>query len=240
MNTSDKMAIKQRIFEVDFFRGVAIILMVIFHFCFDLNYFGYVEFDIYSGLNWKLFRVVIVCLFLLLVGISLCLAYKNQINLNKLKKRLYILGGSSVLISVVTYFIFPHSWIYFGIIHFIFFATIFGVPFVRFPKISLGVGALIVGLYFLDTIHFRWLYNYLQPLLNLPLRTEDIVRFVPWFGVVLIGIFLYYHLLPKIKIPQNVITKKINFLGMHSLTIYLTHQIIIFGIFMLLRHSFKF
>ena len=226
--------IKQRVFEVDFFRGIAIILMVIFHFCFDLNYFGYIDFDIYSGLNWKIFRIVIVSLFLLLVGISLCLAYRKTLNIDKLKKRLFILGISSVAISAVTYFIFPHSWIYFGIIHFIFFATIVGIPFIRFPKISLVVGILIITLYFLGVFHFKWLYNYLQPLFHLPLRTQDIVRFSPWFGVVLIGIFLYYYLLPKINISQNMITKKIAFLGRHSLLIYLIHQPIMFGFFMLI------
>jgi uncharacterized membrane protein len=225
--------IKKRIFEVDFFRGIAIVLMVIFHFCFDLNYFEYVKFDIYHGLNWKIFRIIIVSLFLLLVGVSFCLAYKDQIQLKKLKKRLLILGVSSFLISITTYFVFPYSWIYFGIIHFIFFATIFGIPFIHSPKISLIAGILIIILYFFNIIHFKWLYNYLQPLVHLPLKTEDIVRFFPWFGVVLIGIFLYYYLLPKIKISQNVITQKVSFLGKHSLLIYLTHQIVMFGLFQL-------
>ena len=180
----------RRVFEVDFLRGVAIVLMVIFHFCFDLNYFGIVDINIYEGSFWKLFRTVIVWLFLTIVGISLVLAYKDGIDIKKITKRLMLLGFYALSISIVTYILFPSKWIYFGILHFIFFATIFGIFFVNYRVVSLIVGVSIIVLYWLGILHLKWLFALLKPLLYLPQSTLDIVRFFPWFGVVLIGIFL--------------------------------------------------
>ncbi len=31
--------------DLDILRGIAIVLMAVFHFCFDLDNFGYVDFD---------------------------------------------------------------------------------------------------------------------------------------------------------------------------------------------------
>ena len=224
----------KRIPIVDALRGVAIVLMIVFHFCFDLNHFGYIHINIYYGLGWKVFRIFIVSLFLLLVGVSLVLAYQDGIKIHKLLKRITILGISALSISVVTYFVFPNSWIYFGILHFIFFATIAGLPFIKYPKISLLVGITIIILYFLDVLHFKWLFAYLQPILDLPLyKTEDIVRFFPWFGVVLIGIYCAKILNMEFKYTPKFLL----FLGRHSLLIYLIHQPILFGLTMFLYNN---
>jgi len=220
---------KNRIFEADFLRGAAIVMMVIFHLCFDLNYFKYINIEIYSGTEWKLFRIVIVSLFLLLVGASMVFAYRDGIDFQKFKKRLYILLGSALLITIATKFVFPQSWIYFGIIHFIFLATIAGILFVRYPNISLIAGIFVIAGFFAGILSTSWIYDFLKPILELPRYTEDIVRFFPWFGVVLIGIFFGHKKLFGIKISQNGVTKKIALLGRHSLMIYLIHQPILFG-----------
>ena len=230
--------IKTRVFEADFLRGVAIVLMVIFHLCFDLNYFKYISIDIYSAIEWKVFRAIIVFLFLLIVGVSMFFAYSDGINYKKFKKRIFILLGSSLLITIVTMLTFPKSWIYFGIIHFILVATILGLPFVRYPNISLVVGIIIIIGYFLGFLPVSWIHDMLKPILGLPSRTEDIVKFFPWFGVVLIGIFVGSKKLFYIKITQNIITNKIALFGRHALIIYLIHQPILFGSIMLHRLFF--
>ncbi len=220
---------KNRVFEIDFLRGVAIALMVIFHINFNLNHFGYIDIDIYRGIEWQIFRAVIVSLFLLLVGVGLLLAYENGIDFKKLMKRLFILFFASLLITIATKFIFPKSWIYFGIIHFIFVASIVGLLFVNYPNLSLVVGVGILAGYFLGFLSLSWMYDFLKPILNLPKHSEDLARFFPWFGVVLIGIFLGKHQLFHLKVSQNYITQKLALFGRHSLIIYLIHQPILFG-----------
>ena len=222
----------QRLFEADLLRGVAIILMVIFHLCFDLNYFRFIDIDIYRGIEWKAFRIVIVSLFLGLMGASLVFAYQKGINKQKFLKRLALLSGAAALITAATIFVFPKSWIYFGVIHFAALATLAGAWFVRMPTLSLVLGIAIVVLYQMDFLSTHWLYESLKEPLHLPHRTEDIVRFFPWFGAVLIGIFFGHHRFFGLKLPDMNLTRQIAFLGRHSLLIYLIHQPILFGTLM--------
>jgi len=54
-----------RFWEVDFLRGMAIVLMVLFHLAYDLNYFGVQQIEVSSGFWFYLARFT-ASLFLLL------------------------------------------------------------------------------------------------------------------------------------------------------------------------------
>ncbi len=218
-----------RYFDLDFIRGFAVVLMIVFHLCFDLNHFHYIEIDIYRGEFWHYFRFVIVTLFLLCVGISLYIVNEKGYNLQKDLKRFFIILANALAVSVASYFIFPNSFIYFGILHFIAVASILALPFVKFPKIALIVGVLIIALTLWGTINMHWLYDMLAKPLFLPVRTEDLVPLTPWFGVVLIGIYFGYAKAFIINIPKNRVTQNISFLGKHALLAYMLHQPILFG-----------
>jgi len=71
-----------RFWEVDLLRGIAVLLMVLYHFAFDLNYFGLVGIDVNSG-HISLLAHLIVALFLLLVGLSLTLSYSRALRLGR-------------------------------------------------------------------------------------------------------------------------------------------------------------
>ena len=220
----------QRYFDLDFIRGIAIVLMVIFHFCFDLNNFHFIDIDIYNGVEWRYFRYFIITLFLLAVGISLVIANEDKIDLKKNLKRVALITFNALLVSVASYITFPHTFIYFGILHFIAFASLVGLLFIRIPKISLILGVAIISLSFYKYIDMHWLYLYLQPILHLPKHTEDLAPFTPWFGVVLIGIFIGNYRLFILNTPQNRLTKTIALMGKHSLLIYMLHQPLLFGL----------
>jgi uncharacterized membrane protein len=229
----------KRVVGLDIFRGYAILLMVIFHFSFDLNNFDIVALDLQHDLFWHYFRYVIVSMFVFSAGISLFLAYSNGINLKKLTKRVLTLSVASLLVSIGSYTQFPNTWIYFGILHFFLFSSIFGLLFLRLPKLSFFIGVSIIVGYSYGVLHMHWLYNMLKYPLHLPLYyTEDLANIFPWFGVFLLGIsFSSYRLQYKIfdnkffnaKHPLN---KFFSFIGKHSLLIYLVHQPILFGLFM--------
>ena len=73
--------------QLDFTRGVAIVLMVIFHISFDLNNFHFISVEIYHGQFWRYFRYFILTLFILCVGISLVLSVQNSFNIKKIINR---------------------------------------------------------------------------------------------------------------------------------------------------------
>ncbi len=66
--------LNKRFWEVDSLRGLAIVMMVVFHFIFDLNYFGIYSFNIYSGFLWWFARIT-ASMFIFVVGVSLSLSY---------------------------------------------------------------------------------------------------------------------------------------------------------------------
>lgn len=227
-----------RLQGLDIFRGVAIVLMVTFHFCFDLNNFGYLDFDLKNGDFWKYFRYLIVIMFIISAGISAQLTHQNGIDIKKLRKRVLLLGLASLLVSFGSYTQFPSTWIYFGILHFFLTITIIGLPFLKFPKISLFLGVFIILGYNMSWLNMHWMYSFLQEPLFLPKAyTQDLVSLVPWFGVYLLGLTVGYYRLEEVFLNFETLNKtnKINtvlsFFGKHSFVIYLLHQIVLFAMF---------
>lgn len=220
-----------RILALDLYRALGIVLMVLFHFSYDLHHFGFSSIDTTKSEFFIYFRTFIVTIFMSAVGMSLYVVYTKAFNPKKYYKRLLVLGLAATLISLVTFFIFPHTWIYFGVLHMIFIASLIGPFFVKKPNVSGALGLLIIGLYLLD---FRMspLFEILQAPLHLPPgHTEDLAPFIPWFGVVLVGIFFMHHRVFEIlKVSENRFTNKLGFLGRHSLAIYLAHQPVLFAV----------
>jgi len=231
-----------RLIELDIFKGWAIVLMVLFHFCYDLNYFKYIHIDLHHDTFWIVARYVIVSMFLLGVGMSLAIAHTPKIQWHKVRKRILLLGGASLLISFATYVVFPHSWVYFGILHFILLASLLGLLFLKHPAVSLFVACVILLGTQMGWLNLHGLFLYLQGPLHLPKYTEDFVPIFPWFAVVLIGMVSVaygYHrsILQNIFFKPNLAHNKIlATLGRNALRIYLVHQAVLFGLFYLLEY----
>ena len=231
------MPVSSRYQLIDILRGVAIVLMVVYHFCYDLNYFQLAGFDFYRDPFWLNLRTLIVSLFLGLVGISLVLASEHGINWRRYFRRLGLLLLCAVAISIISYLMFPGRTIFFGILHFIAFASVAGLLFVSWPKVSLVVGLGLIGL---DLVYQHPLFNqaWLQwvGLMTHKPPTEDYVPVIPWFGVVLLGIFIGQQLLQRPAL-QGIRSWRSNipparglaFAGRHSLLIYMLHQPILLG-----------
>ena len=60
--------------RVDALRGAAIVWMAAFHFCFDLNYFGFIRQNFYLDPFWTVQRACIVTLFMACVGAGQAIA----------------------------------------------------------------------------------------------------------------------------------------------------------------------
>src|ERR671910_3542262 len=72
--TQRRVAKGQRFWEVDAARGVAIVMMVVYHLTYDLDTFGGYGIESTSGF-WARFADATASAFLFLVGVSLAISY---------------------------------------------------------------------------------------------------------------------------------------------------------------------
>lgn len=233
--------LKERFWEIDFLRGLAIVMMVIFHLIFDLNYFGIYSFNVYSGFLWWFARVT-AFIFIFLVGVSLSLSYSRTTLLNnynvpknlflKYLKRGLKIFSYGLLITLVTWIFIKQGFIIFGILHLIGITIILEYPFLKYNYVNLlaGVMFIVAGIYLTN---FTFDFYGLLWLGFMPnnVYTLDYFPLLPWLGVVSLGIFtgkmIYKDYIRQFKfwdLSNYSITKIFEFLGRNSLIIYLIHQ----------------
>ncbi len=237
---------QSRIELVDIARGTALVAMAIYHFTWDLDFFGYIAQGTSVTGGWKIFARSIASSFLFLVGVSLFLAHGSGIRARSFLKRLAVIAGAAAAITVVTYFATPDAFIFFGILHHIALASVLALPAVRLPVAAvLALAALVlaaphfVEADFLDKPAFWWtgLSRNVPP-------TNDFIPIFPWFGAVLLGVAaarlaartdLLSHLArirPGRKLPLLAAT------GRHSLAFYLLHQPVLISVVWLFSQVF--
>ena len=217
---------KVRVGEIDFFRGIALILMIFFHIIWNLNNFYNVPIEYQTGIIFVIGRVA-VYLFIMITAISCSFSGSN------LLRSLKILAAA-MLVTIVTLIYDPRLFVAFGILHFL------GVSVLLYPiynKLSnallllLGTAMILAGQVVL-TIPMT--HNYLLFLgLTAPnYHTFDFYPLIPYSGLFLYGIFLARILYPKrrslfsVDLGDNPIAK----VGQRTLIIYLLHQPVILAV----------
>jgi uncharacterized membrane protein len=223
---------------VDALRGAAIVLMVVFHFCFDLAYLELADFDFYRDPFWLNLRTVILSMFLGLVGVSLVLATRSGLDRKRYLKRLTLLVVSALAISLSTWWMFGARFVFFGVLHFITVASVLGLLFLRFEWMNLLLGIGLIGFAgnnsfsWFDQVGWRWI-----GLMTHKPATEDYVPLLPWFGVVLMGMFTAKRLLRlawmqrlEHSLHDKRLVRILAFSGQRSLWIYLVHQPLLIGL----------
>lgn len=234
----------RRIALIDLARGAALVAMAIYHFAWDLEFFGFVAPGLTSVGGWKWFARGIAGSFLVLAGVSLFLAHGGGVRREAFLRRLVQVAGAALAISLVTRFAFPETFIYFGILHQIAFASVAALAFVRLPGwATLGVAALLVaaaqapGMPAFDSRWLAW-----TGLADHAPRSNDFVPVIPWTAAVLAGLGLAQLLLTPpaharlaaIRLPRP--GKILAFAGRHSLAVYLVHQPVLISLVWLAAH----
>lgn len=227
-------SLNSRFWEVDFLRGIAIVLMVLYHFFWNLNFFGFVSVNLFTGFP-RMWQATTVFLFLFVVGVSLFLSYKKK---RGFAKHFLFRGakifGYGMIITLVSFFLFPEHLIYFGILHSIGFSIILSIFFVSSKWLSL---IFVPFFFFLPKIVV--LPDFFNPFLlwtglTKPLPALDYQPIFPLFSYVLLGIFVGHSLYSTQDFRNKLKNKNFfgkNFLvffGRNSLKIYLLHQLILF------------
>ncbi len=219
---------------MDAVRGGAILLMAGYHFCFDINFYGQTTFHFNGDPFWLGLRAFILSLFLGTMGVSLHLAHHNGLRRRRHLRRLISISACAALVTVGSILLFPESFIYFGVLHFVAVASVLAIPFLRLDWGNGGLGlALIVLGYTTQASVFDHPALHWVGMMTYKPITEDYVPLVPWFGVVLVGLWLgrriYGPTTTTTSNPPAVLTPLV-VMGRHSLLIYMIHQPILLGL----------
>ena len=230
-----------RIDAIDVARGLALAAMAIYHFTWDLEFFGYVAPGTTAVGGWRLFARCIASSFLFLVGVSLFLAHGRGIRWQGFIRRFAMVAGAALAISLVTYIAVPGGFIFFGILHQIALASLLGLAFLRLPAVlTLIIAALVIAAPpFLRSELFDHPFWWWAGLSATNPRSNDYVPLFPWFGAVLAGMAAA-KLGVQAGLAQRLAGRTFGgwsgpliFAGRHSLAVYLIHQpILIAGIWL--------
>jgi len=241
----------KRLEFLDALRGFAMLWMTLYHFCFDLNYFGWIYQDFYADPFWVWQRCAIVSLFLFCVGWSQAASsiplqpaklesqYPQGLRdrwMSKFWLRWWQIAGCALLVTLCSYAVYPKSFIYFGVLH----------------AVCVMLLLLLVLRYlgqWLWLLGAAWLLLFLYPpfvansapwnvlgLISQKPITEDYVPLFPWLALVCFG---YAFGLLQIKkgwtfsIHPWAISLAV--LGRYSLRYYMLHQPVLIGLLYLCR-----
>jgi uncharacterized membrane protein len=237
----DKTDRAQRIWEIDFLRGLAIILMVGYHLLFDLGEFRGVKTFLgfstnLSTIAWTMAHFFFATLFVVLSGTS------GTLSRNNVRRGLRLLAVS-LAVTAATYVFDPSSTVFFGILQCLAFSMlIYGAAFVKTrPAACAAWGALVIGLGVAAPVLRRALevrFDWLMPFgIHSPAFSSfDYFPLLPWFGVFLAGAALgkSVYASKRSLIPWRLPVTFVNIAGRHSLLIYIVHQPVIMGVLYLL------
>jgi uncharacterized membrane protein len=234
------MSGESRLWEIDSARGVAILMMIVFHTVFDLSFFSIFPVDVATGF-WRYFAYATATLFLLIVGISLVISHARaaaRLSGIALAKK-FVLRGAGIfalglLVTLATWLYLPEGYVIFGILHVIGISVMLSPLFFRFRIFNVlwGLIFIAIGWFVISHISLPSPSALLLPLgIHGPaFWSVDYTPVFPWTGVVLIGMGLGAYLYAggtrqfSLRPLPDLLEIPLSFLGRHSLVIYLVHQ----------------
>ncbi|MBV8380765.1 MAG: DUF1624 domain-containing protein [Paucibacter sp.] len=224
--------------RLDALRGAAMVWMTAYHFCFDLAQFRWLDANFYADPHWVMQRLCIVSLFLGCAGMAQA---SGQPAWPRFWRRWAQVAGCALLVSIGSYWMFPRSFISFGVLHGM--ALMLILLRAVAPRLSpivagaLGLACVLAPQVlqhpFFDT---RWT-DWIGLVTHKPI-TEDYVPVLPWFGLMLWGHAIARRWpgllaggLPRALAP-------LAFLGRWSLSYYMLHQPVMLGMLYLAASTF--
>jgi len=226
--------------RLDALRAVAILWMAAFHFCFDLNYFKFIQQDFYRDPFWTVQRSVIVSLFLFCAGFGQAVAWEQGQSWQRFWRRWAQVAGCALLVTAGSYLMFPRSYISFGVLHGIALMLVI-------TRVTAGAGRWLwlMGLVAIALPHLvqssifdTRLTNWVGLVTRKPV-TEDYAPLLPWVGVMLWGLAAGQWVLKNRRewvtgvLPAAL--APLATLGRWSLSFYMLHQPVLIGLLLAVR-----
>ena len=234
--------------RLDALRGVAMVWMTVFHFCFDLNHYRWITQDFYRDPFWTWQRVCIVTLFLLCAGAGQAVALQQGQSWQRFWRRWAQVALCALLVTAASYVMYPKSFIYFGVLHGIAAMLIIVRLTAHWGAWLWLAGALAIASKFIanylistsENLAFfnLKLFNWIGWISTKPI-TEDYVPIMPWLGVMWWGVAATKWLLrqqPAVltgPVPRGL--RWLAWLGGWSLVYYMVHQPVMIGILELVQ-----
>jgi uncharacterized membrane protein len=210
--------------------------MAVFHLCFDLNFYGLLQprQNFYHDPFWTTQRTAIVSVFLLCAGLGQAIALQAGQGWPRFWRRWAQVAGCAVLVSLGSAWMFPKSWISFGVLHGM--AVMLVLARLAAPLRGglwlLGAVALVLPWLvkhpFFDTPFTNWV-----GLVTRKPVTEDYVPVLPWLGVMLWGLaagqWLLAHRPGLLAGAVPAVLRPLALLGRWPLSFYMLHQPVFIG-----------
>ena len=227
--------------RLDALRGVAIVWMAAFHFSFDLNHFRFIRQNFYTDPFWTWQRACIVSLFLFCAGLGQAVALQQGQGGPRFCPRFWRrwaqVAASAVAVSVGSWFMFPNSFISFGVLHGIavmLIVTRLTAGWGRWLWLAGAVAVLLPQLIQSPFFDSRWT-NWVGLVTRKPV-TEDYAPLLPWLGLMWWGLAAGQWLLSQRpqalagSVPRAL--RPLAVLGRWSLSFYMLHQPLLIGVLM--------
>lgn len=244
----------ERLHSLDTLRGVTQISMIAYHGIWNLVHLFGKKIPWYTGVAGYLWQQSICWTFIVLSGFCISLGT------HPVKRGLQIFAGG-LLVSAVTYLVMPSNRITFGILTFSGSCMILiGLTDRWLKRIPAWIGAAVCAVMFvllrncnrgflgfegmiLGPLPEEWYRNLLTTYLGFPAPgfwSPDYFSIFPWIFLFLFGYFLF-SLFHNRSLLTNTLTGKdipvINWIGRHSLLVYLIHQPVLYCMCILLKLS---
>ncbi len=232
---------RQRVYALDWIRGIAVIGMVLHHGLFTLETVSWIfglpiTFE-FLQTNWFFgLQTVFVAIFLLISGI--CTSFSRNV-----LRRGAIVTGAACLITLVTGILLPAVGvegldIWFGVLHMIGVSMLLYGLFTCKKRWVPVVTALVLFLLYFFMVHFpdSGYSAGLLMILGFPFEgfySADYYPLLPYFFLFLAGTFLG-PLVKERRLPEKFYAlriKPLEWVGRHALWVYLAHQPLFFALF---------
>lgn len=228
---------------VDVLRGVAIVGVVAYHLLWDLADLGFIGWHIGVDPVGKVIGHSISGTFLFLVGASLVLAHGDGVRWRSFWRREAQLVALALLLTAATYVYSRDQVVTFGILHAIALISVLTVLFVRLPVVvTLLAAALAVALPWLVHLSGTSPWVSWTGLADGTRPSLDWQPVLPWIAATFLGIVVMRGLVragdrgsrPALALrawqPGGFTGRWLVTAGRHTLSIYLLHQPILYGV----------
>lgn len=221
--------IDKRIFEIDFLKVTALIMMIVFHIVYDLNEFVGINIDYRVGF-WYWIGKIAALLFIFLAGINSCFSSRPI-------KRGITVFLCGIGITIVTFIFLRGEYVRFGILHFLGVCILIS-PYLKKLNnwILLLIAVSIIMLVNFDVLSNTNLIILLRNIFG-GRPSIDYYPLFPYLSVFIFGIIAYkiFYCRKESIINWYSRSKILYMISKYSLSIYLIHQPIILGMIYLLN-----